>query len=88
MDRESPARIESAAPGAAAAAAGGVTIVKRLEGIPHDEFPLPVNDDYERIDQRNQINTYVNSKALTEKLVSNLEANRCPPIAIAVPEAP
>lgn len=60
-------KIGLAGAGGLAAAAGGVTIVKRMEGIPHDEFPLPVNDEYERIDQRNQINTYVNSKALTDK---------------------
>jgi hypothetical protein len=42
--------------GAAAIAAGGLTAIKRMEGIVHDEFPLPVRDDFKRIDQRNQIN--------------------------------
>jgi hypothetical protein len=36
--------------GAAAVAAGGLTAIKRMEGIPHDEFPLPVRDDFKRID--------------------------------------
>ncbi len=53
--------------GAAAIAAGGITAIKRMEGIPHDEFPLPIRDDFKRIDQRNQINIFSNSKALNEK---------------------
>ena len=53
--------------GAAAAAAGGLTIIRRMEGIPHDDFPLPIREDYKRIDQRNQINTFALSKALNEK---------------------
>jgi len=53
--------------GAAAAAAAGITIVRRMEGIPHDEFPLPMRDDFKSIDQRNQINVFANSKALNEK---------------------
>jgi epoxyqueuosine reductase len=53
--------------GAAAAAAGGMTVVKRMEGIPHDGFPLPIREDFKRIDQRNQINAFANSKALNEK---------------------
>jgi len=53
--------------GAVAAAAAGVTIVKRMEGIPHEEFPTPVNDDFTPFDQRNQINVFGNSKALNEK---------------------
>ena len=53
--------------GAALAAAGGITIVKRMEGIPHDGFPLPIRDDFKRIDQRNQINVFANSKALNDK---------------------
>ena len=44
--------------GAVAAIVGGVTAIKRMEGIPHDEFPLPVRDDFKRIDQRNQINVF------------------------------
>ncbi len=53
--------------GVAAAAAGGITAIKRMEGIPHDEFPLPIRDDFKRIDQRNQINIFANSKALNDK---------------------
>jgi reductive dehalogenase len=53
--------------GVAAAAAGGITAIKRMEGIPHDEFPLPVREDFKRVDQRNQINVFANSKALNDK---------------------
>jgi hypothetical protein len=53
--------------GAAAAAVTGVTIVKRMEGIPHDEFPLPMGEDYKPIDQRNVILTFAHSKKLNEK---------------------
>jgi hypothetical protein len=52
--------------GVAAVAVGGVTAIKRMDGIPHDEFPLPVRDDFKRIDQRNQINVFANSKALND----------------------
>ena len=52
--------------GLAAAAAGGITVVKRMEGLPLDHFPLPINDEYVRIDQRNQINTYSFSKKLND----------------------
>ena len=53
--------------GVAAVAAGGLTAIKRMEGIVHGEFPLPVRDDFKRIDQRNQINVFANSKVLNEK---------------------
>ena len=53
--------------GVAAAVAGGVTVIRRMEGIPHDEFPLPIRDDFKPIDQRNQINVFANSKVLNEK---------------------
>ena len=53
--------------GAAAVLGGGLTAIKRMEGIVHDEFPLPVRDDFKRIDQRNQINVFANSKVLNEK---------------------
>ena len=53
--------------GVAAAAAGGITIVRRMKGIPHDEFPLPVREDFKRIDQRDQINVFAGSKVLNEK---------------------
>ena len=65
--RRSLLKLGVAGVGAVAAVAGGVTIVKRMEGIPQDDFPLPINDDYERIDQRRQINTFSNSKALNER---------------------
>ena len=60
-------KIGLAGAGVAAAAAGGVAAIKRVEGIPHDEFPLPVRDDFRRIDQRNQINVFANSKVLNDK---------------------
>jgi len=53
--------------GAAAATATGVTILKRMEGIPHDEFPLPMDESYKPIDQRNVILTFAHSKKLNEK---------------------
>ena len=53
--------------GVAVAAAGGVTVIRRVDGIPHDDFPLPIRDDFKPIDQRNQINVFANSKALNEK---------------------
>lgn len=53
--------------GAALATATGVTIAKRMEGIPHDKFPLPIRDEYTPIDQRNVILTFAHSKALQKK---------------------
>jgi epoxyqueuosine reductase len=53
--------------GIAAASAGGLTIVKRMEGIPHEEFPLPMRDDFKPIDQRNQINVFGKSKKLNDR---------------------
>ena len=53
--------------GVAAVAAGGITAIKRMEGITHDEFPLPIRDDFKRIDQRNQINVFANSKVFERK---------------------
>jgi hypothetical protein len=52
--------------GVAVAAAAGVSIAKKMEGTPLDHFPLPINEDYVRIDQRNQINTYSFSKKLND----------------------
>jgi epoxyqueuosine reductase len=60
-------KIGLAGAGAVAAIGGGVTAIKRMEGIPHEDFPLPVRDDFKRIDQRNQINIFAGSKALNEK---------------------
>lgn len=48
--------------GSAAVAVTGVTIFKRMEGIPHDEFPLPMEENYKPIDQRNVILTFAHSK--------------------------
>ncbi len=53
--------------GAAAAAVTGVTIVKRMEGIPHDGFPLSLDENFKPIDQRNVILTFAHSKKLNEK---------------------
>jgi len=53
--------------GVAAAAVAGVEIAKRMEGTPLDHFPLPMNNDYVRIDQRNQVNTFCNSKKLNDE---------------------
>ncbi len=53
--------------GAVAVVGGGLTAIKRMEGIPHDDFPLPVRDEFQRIDQRNQINVFAGSKVLNEK---------------------
>ncbi len=53
--------------GAAVVAAGGVTIIRRMEGIPHEGFPLPIRDDFKPIDSRNQINVFSNSKVLNAK---------------------
>ncbi len=64
--RRSFLKLGAAGAGLAAAAAGGITVVKRMEGLPLDHFPLPINDEYERIDQRNQINTYSFSKKLND----------------------
>ena len=46
-------RLGLAGAGVAAAAAGGMTILRRMEGIPHDDFPLPIRDDFKPIDQCN-----------------------------------
>ena len=53
--------------GAAAAGAAGITTAKRMEGIPVDTFPLPINNDFKPIDQRNVIHTFAYSKALNQK---------------------
>lgn len=54
--------------GAVAAAMGtaGVKISEKLEGTPLDHYPVPINDDYVRIDQRNQVNTFCDSKLLNK----------------------
>lgn len=60
-------KIGAVGAGVAAAAIAGVEIVQRMEGVPLEHFPLPMNSDYKRIDQRNQINTYCNSKKLNDE---------------------
>jgi epoxyqueuosine reductase len=65
--RRSFLKLGLAGAGVAAAAAGGITVLKRMEGIPHDEFPLAIRDDYKPIDQRNQINVFGKSKILNDK---------------------
>jgi len=53
--------------GAAAIAATGVVAAKKMEGIPHEEFPVQMNADFEPISQENEINTFCISKVLTTK---------------------
>ena len=53
--------------GIAAATATGVTVVKRMEGIPHEEFPLPIREDYTPIRGENIILHYSHSKLLNDK---------------------
>jgi epoxyqueuosine reductase len=65
--RRSFLKLGLAGAGVAAAAAGGITVFKRLEGIPHDEFPLPMHEDFKPVDQRNVILTFAHSKKLNEK---------------------
>jgi reductive dehalogenase len=43
--------------GAAAAAAGGITIAKRMEGIPQDGFPVPIGENFKTFSQKNLIFT-------------------------------
>jgi epoxyqueuosine reductase len=59
--------------GAVATAAIGVTINKRMEGIPHDDFPLLMDDTYKPIDQRNVILTFAHSKKLNKKHPERIE---------------
>lgn len=60
-------KIGVAGAGIAAAAATGVTIGKRMKGIPHDEFPLSVSEDYKPIRGEDIILHYSHSKALNAK---------------------
>jgi epoxyqueuosine reductase len=59
--------------GAVATAAIGVTINKRMEGIPQDDFPLLMDDTYKPIDQRNVILTFAHSKKLNKKHPERIE---------------
>jgi epoxyqueuosine reductase len=38
-----------------------------MEGIPQDTLPIPINDDFKPIDQRNVIHTFAYSKVLDQK---------------------
>jgi reductive dehalogenase len=67
VSRRNFLKIGLAGAGVAAAAAGGVTVLQRMEGIPHDEFPIPLRDDYKPIDQRNVVLIFAHSKALNKK---------------------
>jgi epoxyqueuosine reductase len=71
--RRSFIKLGVAGAGLAAAAAGGVTIVKKMEGIPLEEFPLPMNEEFKPIDQRNQINTFSFSKKLNDAHPERIE---------------
>jgi reductive dehalogenase len=53
--------------GVATAGAAGITVARRMEGIPQDTLPIPINEDFKPIDQRNVIHTFVYSKALDQK---------------------
>jgi reductive dehalogenase len=60
-------KVGIAGTGLAVGGAAGLTIVRRMEGIPHEYFPMPVKDDFKPIDQRNVILTFAASKTLNEK---------------------
>jgi reductive dehalogenase len=53
--------------GAVAAGAAGVAVARRMEGVPQDSLPIEINEDFNPIDQRNVIHTFIYSKALNEK---------------------
>ena len=53
--------------GVVAAGAAGVTVARRMDGIPQDSLPIQINADFKPIDQRNVIHTFVYSKTLNKK---------------------
>lgn len=59
--------------GVVAATGAGLSIVKKMEGIPLDDFPLPMNENFKAIDQRNQINTFSFSKKLNQEHPERIE---------------
>jgi epoxyqueuosine reductase len=65
--RRSFLKLGVAGAGVVAAGAAGVTVARRMEGIPQDTLPIPINDDFKPIDQRNVIHTFAYSKALDQK---------------------
>ena len=60
-------KVGLAGAGVVAAGLGGAIILKRMEGIPHESFPLPVKEAFKPIDQRNQVNIFCGSKKLNDK---------------------
>ena len=48
--RRSFLKLGVAGAGVAAAGAAGVTVARRMEGVPQDSLPIPINDDFEPID--------------------------------------
>jgi epoxyqueuosine reductase len=62
---------------AAATAAGAVGVGAyagvKMQGTPHDEFPVPVKNDLEPLDQRNMLFTFASSKVLNEKYPERTE---------------
>ncbi|MCK5420867.1 MAG: hypothetical protein KAJ08_01815, partial [Deltaproteobacteria bacterium] len=65
--RRSFLKLGVAGAGVAAAGAYGITVARRMEGIPQDTLPIPINDDFKPIDQRNVLHIFAYSKALDQK---------------------
>jgi reductive dehalogenase len=65
--RRSFLKLGVAGAGVVATGAAGVTVARRMEGIPQDTLPIPINDAFKPIDQRNVIHTFASSKALNQK---------------------
>jgi reductive dehalogenase len=67
LDRRKFLKLGAAgAAGAAAVGVGGYALHK-VEGTPHDEYPVPVREDFKPIDQRDVILTMAASKKLNEQ---------------------
>jgi reductive dehalogenase len=67
VSRRNFLKLGLAGAGVAAAAGVGAYAVYRMEGVPHDEYPVPIRDDFKPIDQRNTLHTFSGSRALTKK---------------------
>jgi len=65
--RRSFLKLGVAGAGVAAAGAAGITVARRMEGIPQDTLPIPINDDFKPIDQRNVLLVFAESKSLDQK---------------------
>ncbi len=65
--RRSFLKLGVAGAGVVAAGAAGVTVARRMDGIPQDSLPIQINADFKPIDQRNVIHTFVYSKTLNKK---------------------